>query len=63
VLSNGAVKRVDDSMLKELVVTNSIDPTARTQYKKLQVREFPWRRTDGRRHLADRQRAERQLVV
>jgi ribose-phosphate pyrophosphokinase len=29
VLSNGAVKRVDDSKLKELVVTNSIDPSMR----------------------------------
>ena len=29
VLSNGAVKRVDDSKLKELVVTNSIDPNMR----------------------------------
>src|SRR5215467_14287404 len=29
VLSNGAAKRVDDSMLKELVVTNSIDPDGR----------------------------------
>jgi ribose-phosphate pyrophosphokinase len=29
VLSNGAVKRVEASMLKELVVTNSIDPAAR----------------------------------
>jgi len=29
VLSNGAVKRVEDSKLKELVVTNSIEPAAR----------------------------------
>ncbi len=29
VLSNGAAKRIDDSKLKELVVTNSIDPNAR----------------------------------
>ena len=28
VLSNGAAKRVDESKLKELVVTNSIDPVA-----------------------------------
>ncbi len=30
VLSNGAVKRIDDSKLKELVVTNSIDPNGRS---------------------------------
>jgi len=36
VLSNGAVKRIDDSKLKELVVTNSIDPRMRkTQSKKI----------------------------
>jgi ribose-phosphate pyrophosphokinase len=29
VLSNGAMKRVEESKLKELVVTNSIDPTMR----------------------------------
>ncbi len=29
VLSNGASKRIDDSKLKELVVTNSIDPNGR----------------------------------
>jgi ribose-phosphate pyrophosphokinase len=29
VLSNGAVKRIDESKLKELVVTNSIDPKTR----------------------------------
>ena len=37
-LSNGASKRVDESKLKELVVTNSIDPNTRaTQCKKLRV--------------------------
>jgi ribose-phosphate pyrophosphokinase len=36
VLSNGAVKRIEDSKLTELVVTNSIDPKARkTQSKKI----------------------------
>ena len=39
VLSNGAVKRVDDSMLKELVVTNSIDPNGR-KYKSSKIREI-----------------------
>lgn len=39
VLSNGAVKRVDDSMLKELVVTDSIDPTFR-KHKSGKVREI-----------------------
>ena len=36
VLSNGAIKRIEESKLKELVVTNSIDPKARkTQSKKI----------------------------
>jgi ribose-phosphate pyrophosphokinase len=36
VLSNGAVKRIEDSKLTELVVTNSIDPKARkSQSKKI----------------------------
>jgi ribose-phosphate pyrophosphokinase len=36
VLSNGAIKRIEDSKLKELVVTNSIDPKARkSQSKKI----------------------------
>ena len=39
VLSNGAVKRIDESMLKELVVTDSIDPTAR-KYKSGKIREI-----------------------
>jgi ribose-phosphate pyrophosphokinase len=39
VLSNGAVKRVDDSMLKELVVTNSIDPNGR-KHQSAKVREI-----------------------
>ncbi len=34
VLSNGAVKRVEESKLKELVVTNSIDPKARKSESK-----------------------------
>ena len=38
VLSNGAVKRIDESKLKELVVTNSIDPDARkTPSKKIRT--------------------------
>jgi ribose-phosphate pyrophosphokinase len=38
VLSNGAAQRVDDSKLKELVVTNSIDPDGRKlKCKKLRV--------------------------
>jgi len=39
VLSNGAVKRIDESKLKELVVTNSIDPKAR-KYKSSKIREI-----------------------
>jgi ribose-phosphate pyrophosphokinase len=36
VLSNGAIKRIEESKLKELVVTNSIDPKARkSQSKKI----------------------------
>jgi ribose-phosphate pyrophosphokinase len=38
VLSNGAAKRIDESKLKELVVTNSIDPNGRkTPCAKLRV--------------------------
>jgi ribose-phosphate pyrophosphokinase len=38
VLSNGAAQRVDESKLKELVVTNSIDPDGRKlKCKKLRV--------------------------
>ncbi len=38
VLSNGAMKRIEDSKLKELVVTNSIDPKARKgEGKKIRV--------------------------
>jgi len=38
VLSNGAMKRVEDSKLKELVVTNSIDPKSRKgEGKKVRV--------------------------
>ena len=38
VLSNGAAKRVDESMLKELVITNSIDPdTVKAKCKKLRA--------------------------
>jgi len=38
VLSNGAGKRIDDSKLKELVVTNSIDPTEhQRKCKKLRI--------------------------
>ena len=38
VLSNGAAKRIDASKLKEMVITNSIDPETRaTQCKKLRV--------------------------
>jgi ribose-phosphate pyrophosphokinase len=39
VLSNGAVKRIDESKLKELVVTNSIDPTFR-KMKSAKIREI-----------------------
>ncbi len=38
-LSNGAVKRIDESKLKELVVTNSIDPTGR-KHKSTKIREI-----------------------
>jgi ribose-phosphate pyrophosphokinase len=34
VLSNGAIKRIEESKLKELVVTNSIDPKARKSASK-----------------------------
>ena len=38
VLSNGAIKRIEESKLKELVVTNSIDPDARkTPSKKIRT--------------------------
>ena len=34
VLSNGAIKRIEESQLKELVVTNSIDPKSRKTHSK-----------------------------
>jgi ribose-phosphate pyrophosphokinase len=38
VLSNGAVKRIQDSKLKELVVTNSIDPATRKDKASTKIR-------------------------